>query len=450
MALKTILLRKKLSEKQNLLAGMEEQRSAFAKREEELAQAIEEAKTDEEMAAVEEAVAELETNQADVKGKLEQIKGEIEDLIRQIEESEQAQEEALETPAEEPEAEENEDGEARSARRKGEKRNMNHRMDIRAAEEFKRTGKHTYTNVRGLIRAAVKTTSTGVVGPTGVDGINDMVAPVSSLVDLVNLVDATGMGQYEVAVVASEASASADTEGNVPTESEPGFAAVTFTPSSVSLIGYVSKKIRKQSPLNYEEKVTTESRKALRRKLNAIIAAAVPASTLADTYAIVLPSTSTTGADAFDANLLSSIILSYGGDEGVDGAATLVLNKKDLKAFAAVRGTNEHLPVYSIVPSEANPSVGIIKDNNGLSCRYCISKDVAALCETSLATTAKKTMFYANLQSVDLALWGGVDVEVNDGYKFGEGLLTVRGEATADSHLVAQGGAVVVTVKKSA
>ena len=40
MALKTLLLRKKLSEKQNLLAGMEEQRSAFAKREEELAQAI--------------------------------------------------------------------------------------------------------------------------------------------------------------------------------------------------------------------------------------------------------------------------------------------------------------------------------------------------------------------------------------------------------------------------
>lgn len=448
MALKTILLRKKLSEKQALMAGMEEKRSAFAKREEELAQAIEEAKTDEEMAAVEEAVAELETNQADVKAQLETIKGEIEDLIRQIEESEQAQEEALDgEAAEEEETEDN--GEARSARRKGEKRTMNHRMDIRAAEEFKRTGKHTYTNVRGLIRAAVKTTSTGVVGPTGVDGINDMVAPVSSLVDLVNLVDATGMGQYEVAVVASEASASADTEGNVPTESEPGFAAVTFTPSSVSLIGYVSKKIRKQSPLNYEEKVTTESRKALRRKLNAIIAAAVPASALADTYAIVLPSTSTTGADAFDANLLSSIILSYGGDEGVDGAATLVLNKKDLKAFAAVRGTNEHLPVYSIVPSEANPSVGIIKDNNGLSCRYCISKDVAALCETSLTTTAKKTMFYANLQSVDLALWGGVDVEVNDGYKFGEGLLTVRGEATADSHLVAQGGAVVVTVKKS-
>ena len=34
----------------------------------------------------------------------------------------------------------------------------------------------------------------------------------------------------------------------------------------------------------------------------------------------------------------SRIILAYGGDEGVDGAAVLVLPKEDLKAFAAVRG----------------------------------------------------------------------------------------------------------------
>ena len=41
-----------------------------------------------------------------------------------------------------------------------------------------------------------------------------------------------------------------------------------------------------------------------------------------------------------------------------------------------------------------------------------------------------------------------MDVEVNDGYKFGEGLLTIRGEITADADVVAQGGFVVVTCKK--
>ena len=446
MALKTILLRRKLSEKQTAKAALEETRSSYEQREAELADAIEEAKTEEELAAVEEAVTELETSQADVKEKLDAIQGEIDALVAEIEEAEAAQAEAVgEDPAEEGEEEETE-GEARS-RRRGEKRNMN-RMDIRAAEEFKRTGRHSYKNVRSLVRSAVTTASNGVVGPTGVDGINDPVAPASSLVDLVHMVDATGMSQYKVAVMTADATDAAITEGTVPTESEPAFDAVTFTPANYGLISYVSREIRKQSPLNYEEKVTESSRKALRKRLNALIAAAVPASSLADTFALVAASTATTGAELFDANLLSNIILAYGGDEGVDGQATLVLNKADLKAFAAVRGTNEFLPVYSIVPDTASPSTGVIKDNNGLSCRYCISKDVAALSTLSLTTTAKKSMFYANLQAVDLPIWGSLDVEVNDGYKFGEGLLTIRGEVTADADLVVKGGAVVVTAKK--
>lgn len=446
MALKTILLRKKLGEKQKAESELRAKAAANQKREEELAAAVEEAETEEEIAAVEEAVAELETAQKTVKEQLETIAGEIADLLSQIEEAEAAQAEAVQEVTGEEPAEDENNGEERSRRRGA--RSMN-RMDTRAAAEFQRTGKHTYKDVRSLIRAAVVSNSTGVIGPTGVAGITDPVAPVSSMIDLVKLVDATGMAQYKVAALTADATDAAITEGSVPTESEPTFAAVTFTPANYGVIGYVSKEIRKQSPLNYEEKVTESSRRALRRRLNTLIAAAIPASSLADSYAITLASTDTTGAPAFDANLLSNIILSYAGDEGVDGQAVLFLNKKDLKAFAAVRGTNEFLPVYSIIPDPNSPSTGIIKDNNGLSCRYCISKDVTALCDLTLATTAKKTMFFGNPQTVEVPIWGGMEVEVNDGYKFGEGLLTVRGEVTADADLVTQGGFVIVTAKKA-
>ena len=446
MALKTILLRKKLGEKQKAESELRAKAAANQKREEELAAAVEEAETEEEIAAVEEAVAELETAQKTVKEQLETIAGEIADLLSQIEEAEAAQAEAVQEVTGEEPAEDENNGEERSRRRGA--RSMN-RMDTRAAAEFQRTGKHTYKDVRSLIRAAVVSNSTGVIGPTGVAGITDPVAPVSSMIDLVKLVDATGMAQYKVAALTADATDAAITEGSVPTESEPTFAAVTFTPANYGVIGYVSKEIRKQSPLNYEEKVTESSRRALRRRLNTLIAAAIPASSLADSYAITLASADTTGAPAFDANLLSNIILSYAGDEGVDGQAVLFLNKKDLKAFAAVRGTNEFLPVYSIIPDPNSPSTGIIKDNNGLSCRYCISKDVTALCDLSLTTTAKKTMFFGNPQTVEVPIWGGMEVEVNDGYKFGEGLLTVRGEVTADADLVTQGGFVIVTAKKA-
>lgn len=442
MALRTILLRKRLTEKEKDRAALQERAAAAQKREEELSAAIEEAEKREDLDDVEELVNEVEAEQADVKQQIEAIDEEIAALKEQIDEAEAAQEEAAEASEEETN---NDEGEARS-RRRGEKR-MN--FDPKIAEEFKRTGRHTFENVRHLIRTAIGTGTTGVIGPVGVDGINDPVAAPSSLVDLAHIVDATGMSSYKVAALTADSSAASITEGSAPTESEPTFAAVTFTPANYGLVSYVSKEIKKQSPLNYEEKVTEAARRALRRKLNALIAAAVPASSLADTFALSAAATAATGAVFFDASLLSNIILAYGGDEGVDGSAVLVLNKKDLKAFAAVRGTNEFLPVYSIQPDPNSPSTGIIKDNNGLSCRYVLSNDVTALSDLSLTTTAKKTMFYANLNMVDVALWGGYDVAVSEDYKFAEGLMTVRGEISADADLVAQGGAVIVTAKKA-
>ena len=151
------------------------------------------------------------------------------------------------------------------------------------------------------------------------------------------------------------------------------------------------------------------------------------------------------GAALFTPTLLSDIILSYGGDEGVEGAAVLTLAKDDLKAFAAVRGKNEYLPVYTIVPDTDNPSGGVIKDNHGLSCRYCLNKNVTALSKASLSASPVKTMFYGNPQCAEMGLWGGVEVTVNEGYKFGEGLLTILGEVTADADVTVNKGFVVVT-----
>lgn len=44
-------------------------------------------------------------------------------------------------------------------------------------------------------------------------------------------------------------------------------------------------------------------------------------------------------------------------------------------------------------------------------------------------------------------MWGGVEVDVNDGYKFAEGLLTIRAEVTAAADVTVKNGFVVVTGK---
>ena len=436
--LKVIMLRKKQEQLEAREAELRSKLAGFKTREGELAQAIADA-TEEDTSDIEAAVAELETSQADTKAELKKIRDDLDKVISEIEDAEKAQEDALDGETDSGSG----DGESRSRRRSAQ------RFDVRAAAEFQRTGRRNIKDVRSFLRSTLLSSSTGVVGPTGVGGINDPVGGPSALIDLLKFTELTGMSAYKVAVMTGDASAAAITEGSAPTESEPTFASVTFTPSSIGTLAYVSKEIRKQSPLNYEEKVNESSRRSLRKKLTGEAVTAITASALNETYALTAAADAANGSVLFDQNLLSNIILAYGGDEGVDGAAVLFLNKKDLKAFAAVRGTNEYLPVYSIVPDTATPSTGVIKDNNGLSCRYCLCSDVTALSDLTLTTTAKKTMFFGNPAAAELVVWGGFDVEVNDGYKFAEGLLTVRGEVTADVDVTAQGGFVVVTAKKA-
>lgn len=429
--LKVMILRKRHEKMLEEAAQLRAKQVGFKAREAELATQVENASTEEEVAAVSAAVAELESAQKSTKERLQTIISEAEAIQQEIEEAEAAAAAAAAGDGDP------DDG-ARSRR-------SNSASFQRRCQEFQRTGRMVYENARSMVkRAAVLSTTAGLAGPTGVGGINDAAGnAVSDFIDLIKITDCTGMTSYKVAYMTEDPSAAAITDGTAPSESEPTFASVELKPAMVGLLSYISREIRKQSPLQYEEKVNESVTRALRRMLSKKAVDAVLASALNSTLAL----SAATGAALFTPHLLSDIILAYGGDEGVDGAATLVLNKADLKAFAAVRGTNEYLPVYSITPDASNPSAGIIKDNNGLSCRYCLNKNVTALSTATLNSTAKKTMFYGNPQCAEMGLWGGVEVEVDKGYKFGEGLLTIRGEVTAATDVTVKNGFVVVTAK---
>lgn len=440
--LRIMMLRKKLQTLQDEATTLRAKQVTFKTREGELAAQIEEAKTEEEISAAAAAVEELEKSQKTTKERLQTIKDECDAILEEIAAAEEAAAAAGAgdgsgdgTNTEDGSAD---SGEARSRRTSG-------AAWVKRCKEFQRTGRMVYENARSLVkRAAITTKSTGVVGPTGIGPINDLAGnTVSGLIDLIKITDCTGMSSYKVPYEASDPEAADFTDGQAPSESEPTFGSVELTPKLSGLLAYISREIRKQSPALYAEKVEESVRRALRRVLSKKAVTALLASALN----VVMELTAATGAELFTPKLLSDIILSYGGDEGVDGVATLFLNKLDLKAFAAVRGTNEFLPVYSITPDPANPSLGTIKDNNGLSCRYCLSKDITALSTATLSSTATKTMVYGNPQCLEMGLWGGVEVNVNEGYKFGEGLLTIRGEVMSATDVTVKNGFVVVTAK---
>jgi HK97 family phage major capsid protein len=85
MALRQIMLAKKIEQRKSSLADLLIQEEGFATRSSELEAAIEEAKTDEEIATVEESINALDTEKTELENKKSTLEGEIADLESELE-----------------------------------------------------------------------------------------------------------------------------------------------------------------------------------------------------------------------------------------------------------------------------------------------------------------------------------------------------------------------------
>ena len=307
----------------------------------------------------------------------------------------------------------------------------------RRAESFAKTSK---MQVDAIETRAVLLSGGTIATPTKVSGINDLPGGICSILDMVTVEDCTGMSADKVAYVSAESSASATTEGNASTTSEPTFAYLTISPADYSLVSYISKQIRRQSPLNYADKVQAAAFKALRKKAAEVVTTAATSSAIADELIM-----SQIGADT-----LRKIVLNYGPADEVDAGGVLFLNKIDLIAFGDVRGTNEKKAIYEIIPSESNPNIGIIKDGN-LAVTYCINPYCYNLTGGTNASTTetKPTFFYGVPSTIKLDLFGNYEISVSEDYKFAEGLLAVRGEEMIGAALCVKGGVIKVSLAKA-
>ena len=289
------------------------------------------------------------------------------------------------------------------------------------AQAFANSGTMTIDNADAR---AVLVSSGTLATPTEVNGINDPVgATVSSIVDLVNIVDASGMGAYNVAYVDEEATAAAQEEGGDYNESDPVFGYVEIKPESKGVISYISRQARKQTPLKYEQKVQASALNALKKQAAKTITDSILASEITQKLALA----------ALDEHALRKIAFSYGSDESIVGAATLFINKADLVALGDVRGSDKK-PVYEITPDTNNPNTGVIKEG-GLTVHYCLNSNL----------TAGK-MIYGQGKRCDLALFSNYEIAVSEDFKFNKGLLAIRGDVDFGCGVTAKNGFTVVTV----
>lgn len=297
--------------------------------------------------------------------------------------------------------------------------NDNEKAEARA-KAFAESGKMTIDNAEAR---AVLVSSGKLATPTEVAGINDVIGSrVSSIVDLVKITDASGMGAYKVAYQTADATAATQTEGSTYNASDPTFDFVTISPQTEAVLSYISKQARKQTPLNYQAKVNESALVALRKRAAAIVTSKLLASTLNTMlYSVTLNET-----------VLRKIAFNYGGDESIVGAATLFINKADLITLGDVRGSDKK-PVYEITPDASNPNTGIIKDG-GLSVPYCIDSNLTS-----------GTLVYGQPRCFELALFSNYEINVSEDFAFDKGLLAIRGDVELGGDVVVKGGFVVAS-----
>lgn len=288
------------------------------------------------------------------------------------------------------------------------------------AAEFVKTERMSITNTEAR---AMLVSSGKIATPTQVSGINEINNEVSSIVDMVDIEDCEGMGSDKVAYEFTAPTAGVTSEGETYAEGETVVDYVEIKPSTITTISDISRQVRKQSPLKYEEKVKKNALLALRKKASAIIIEKVLASSLNVALSLT----------AIDDTTLRKIALNYGGDENVIGQAVLFLNKKDLVKFGDIRGSHKNA-VYEITPDAGNPNTGVIKDG-GLSVKYCINSNLA-----------EGKLLYGQPLKAKLDLFGNYEVSVSEDFKFDKGLLTIRGNADIGCDVVYKDGFIVATV----
>lgn len=265
---------------------------------------------------------------------------------------------------------------------------------------------------------------------------------VSSLLDQVTVVDLTGLSGYQEPYVMQELSANAGAvktlAGTARADSDPKFGVAEIKPYEVNVTSYVDRNIARLSPASYYTKIYNMAMRALRRKVNALIVngdgSDTPTfyglTTAKNKAGEAIFATAALGA-AIDANTLDALYFAYGADEATGAAARMLLTKANLKAFGALRGTNEKRRLLEITPDAGNANLGVIRDG-GLILPYTLVSDLGDV-----------KLGYGDLKNYELGLFGEYSIRVDESVKAVERMTTILGDVFVGGNLVADKGFVV-------
>ncbi len=297
-------------------------------------------------------------------------------------------------------------------------------------------------------KASLSVEQTAPVVHTAPD-LNQTVNPVSALIDMVKAVPLQGGETYERGFVKDYGAdgAGVTAESAAYNDVEPSFGYVTIEKQKITAYTEEPEEMQKLPNADYDSVIEGSVSKAIRRYLSRqILIGDGSTSKLKGIFynptkaaeRVIDPATDIETITAINDGTLDEIIYSFGGDEEVEGVATLILNKKDLKAFAKLRD-KQGRKVYTIINRGQTGTIDGVP--------FVINSACAAVSDSATAAGAYE-MAYGYLQNYELAIFSDIDVRRSDDYKFKNGQTAFRASMFAGGSVAAWNG--FIRVKKAA
>ncbi|MGC7946854.1 phage major capsid protein [Bacillus sp. II_CA] len=265
---------------------------------------------------------------------------------------------------------------------------------------------------------------------------------VSTLIDRVSSKTLKGGESYQQPYIKSYGEGDYTTEGNDYNTSETTFGYADITKAKVTAYSEDTEELQKLPAADYDAEVmkgiTVATRKKLTREILIGTGATNRLAGIFSAAATAIDAETDLEISAIDASTLDEIIYSYGGDEDVEDAAVLILNKLDLKAFAKLR-TSDGKKVYNVVSQGNSGTIDGVP--------FIINSACKAVSDAK-TTAGQYSMAYGPLSNYQLTIFSDMDVQRSTDFKFKQGMIAHRGSVFAGGNVISKNG--FLRVKKAA
>ncbi|PHF60793.1 phage major capsid protein [Bacillus wiedmannii] len=265
---------------------------------------------------------------------------------------------------------------------------------------------------------------------------------VSTLIDRVSSKTLKGGESYQQPYIKSYGEGDYTTEGNDYNTSETTFGYADITKAKVTAYSEDTEELQKLPAADYDAEVmkgiTVATRKKLTREILIGTGATNRLAGIFSAAATAIDAEKDLEISAIEVSTLDEIIYSYGGDEDVEDAAVLILNKLDLKAFAKLR-TSDGKKVYNVVSQGNSGTIDGVP--------FIINSACKAVSDAK-TTAGQYSMAYGPLSNYQLTIFSDMDVQRSTDFKFKQGMIAHRGSVFAGGNVISKNG--FLRVKKAA